>query len=303
MLYPKSYVCPRAPQPVRVDGRLSDPAWAVAPWTEPFVDIEGSTKPSPRYRTRAKMLWDESYFYVGAEMEEPHLWATLTEHDSVIFQDNDFEVFIDPDWDNYNYFEIEVNALGTEWDLSLDKPYRDGGNADNGWEIPGLKLAVQLRGTLNDPRDKDDGWSVELAIPWSAMGRATPQPGEQWRVNFSRVEWELEVVEGGYRKVAGRPEDNWVWSPQHAVDMHRPEKWGIVQFSERAEDPYRPDSTLRDRLILHEHYYAQKEFRERHGTWSCKPLVPGVALEKQSGGYVAISGRVRMNHESKVWVN
>ena len=51
---------------------------------------------------------------------------TLTEHDSVIFQDNDFEVFIDPDGDNHNYYEIEINALNTEWDLRLPKPYRDG---------------------------------------------------------------------------------------------------------------------------------------------------------------------------------
>ena len=25
-------------------------------------------------------------------------------------------------------------------------------------------------------------------------------------------------------------EDNWVWSPQGLVDMHVPERWGVVQF-------------------------------------------------------------------------
>ena len=52
------------------------------------------------------------YFYVAAEMEEPHVWGTLTQHDAVIFQDNDFEVFIDPDGDNHEYYEFEINALG-----------------------------------------------------------------------------------------------------------------------------------------------------------------------------------------------
>lgn len=70
------------------------------------MDIEGDRKPRPRFRTRVKMLWDDNYFYMGAEMEEPHVWATLTERDSIIYRDNDFEVFIDPDGDNHNYYEI-----------------------------------------------------------------------------------------------------------------------------------------------------------------------------------------------------
>ena len=75
------------------------------------------------------MLWDDDFFYIAAALEEPHVWATLTEHDSVIFQDPDFEVFLDPDGDNHSYYEIEINALGTVWDLRLVKPYRDGGPA------------------------------------------------------------------------------------------------------------------------------------------------------------------------------
>src|SRR5262249_17025392 len=90
---PRHYLCYRARGPVRIDGRLDDPAWKDAPWTQDFVDIEGQGKPRPRFRTRAKMLWDDQYFYIGAELEEPHVWATLTEHDAVIFEDNDFEVF------------------------------------------------------------------------------------------------------------------------------------------------------------------------------------------------------------------
>src|SRR5579863_4951691 len=146
-IVPRGYVCYRAEKPPRIDGRLDDPAWKAAPWTEDFVDIEGSHGKKPRLRTRAKMLWDATYFYIGAELEEPHVWGTLTKHDSVIFNDNDFECFIDPDGDNHAYYEFEINALGTEWDLFLPKPYKDLGRADNGWEIPGLKTAVHVAGT------------------------------------------------------------------------------------------------------------------------------------------------------------
>ena len=96
-----------------------------------------TSKPKPRFRTRVKMLWDDEALYIAAEMEEPHVWATLTEHDSVIFHDNDFEVFLDPDGDNHLYGELELNALNTTWDLLLTKPYKDGGQAINAWEITG----------------------------------------------------------------------------------------------------------------------------------------------------------------------
>ena len=97
---PKSYDCLRAKGGfVEIDGRLDDAAWTAARWTDYFVDIEGDGKPQPRFRTRVKMLWDDEYFYLAADMEEPHVWATFTRHDSVIFHDNDFEVFIDPNGD------------------------------------------------------------------------------------------------------------------------------------------------------------------------------------------------------------
>lgn len=232
---PKKYEAPYTTRPLQIDGRLDDDAWAAAPWTDSFVDIEGDKKPAPRFRTRVKMLWDDEYFYVAAELEEPHVWGTLTEHDSVIFHDNDFEVFLDPNGDTLEYYEFEINALNTGWDLFLDKPYRHGGKARNEWEIPGLRTGVHVQGTLNDPRDRDRGWSVEIAFPWKVLGEyarkpAPPNPGDEWRVNFSRVEWRHEIVGGNYRKVPNTKEDNWVWSPQGVVNMHAPEMWGRVRF-------------------------------------------------------------------------
>ncbi len=169
---PRRYVCTRAEAPLTIDGKLDEPAWQQAAWTTDFVDIEGPAKPDPRFGTRAKMLWDESFFYVAAEIQEPHLWATLTERDSVIYRDNDFEVFIDPTADTHAYYELEINALGTEWDLMLLKPYRDGGPALDAWDIQGLLVGIELRGTLNDPADHDSGWSVEIAMPWAVLDEA-----------------------------------------------------------------------------------------------------------------------------------
>jgi hypothetical protein len=274
-LVPLGYVCHRAATPPRIDGRLDDASWAGAAWTADFVDIEGDGKPRPALRTRAKMLWDDERFYVAAEIREPHLWATLTRHDSVIFQDDDFEVFIDPDGDSHEYYEFEINALGTGWDLLLPRPYKDGGRAVDHWEIPGLASAVHLDGSLNDPRDTDRGWSVELAFPWDVLGElahrpSPPRDGDQWRVNFSRVDWTMEIANGRYGKVAGTKENNWVWSPQGVIDMHRPEAWGYVQFSTSPPGSvaFRPDGALAARRWLHDVYYAQREYRRNHKRWA-----------------------------------
>jgi hypothetical protein len=193
----------------------------------------------------------------------------------VIFHDNDFEVFIDPDGDNHEYYEFEINALNTGWDLFLKKPYRDGGPADNGWEIPGLKTAVHIDGTLNKPGDRDHGWSVEIAIPWAALNAhahkdCPPKDGDQWRVNFSRVEWQIKPGTPKYEKAPGTKEANWVWSPQGVVDMHRPERWGYVQFSRGEADKvaFRPDPTLAARDKLCQIYYAQKEYRKQTNRWA-----------------------------------
>jgi hypothetical protein len=166
---PKHYVCYRTGTPITVDGRLDEPAWNVAPWTDDFEDIEGAANPRPRFRTRAKMLWDDQYLYIGAELEEPHVWANLTQHDQIVFNDPDFEIFIDPNGDRREYCEIEVNARNTIFDLFLVRTYIEGGPALHAWDCKGLRSAVYVDGTLNDPRDRDRGWTVEFADRWRHM--------------------------------------------------------------------------------------------------------------------------------------
>ena len=281
---PKGYVCYRADIPVTIDGKLDDEAWRLIPWTDNFVDIEGDVKTAPRMRTQVKMVWDDTYFYVAADMEDRHVWATLTNHDDIIYLDNDFEIFIDPDADNHMYYELEINALNTVWDLMLNIPYRDGGERIMDWSVPGLKTAVTVNGTLNDPSDNDRGWSVEFAIPWDVLAEyanrpSPPREGDQWRVNFSRVEYQPEVqladnvrLRGETRtdKDKGTRGENWVWSPQGVINMHCPEMWGYVQFTYGKPNTvaFRPNPEQPIRSILHGIYYTQYDFRDRHDRWA-----------------------------------
>ena len=223
---PATYVCYRTDGKIKIDGKLNEDCWQKAAPTVPFSDISGEGYAAPKYRTTAKMLWDDDYLYVAAILEEPDLKATLKEHDSVIWRDNDFEVFLDPDGNGHDYFEIEVNALGTLFELMLNKPYRSGGDFFTQWDCPGLQSAVRLDGSLNKSKDTDKGWTVEMAIPHKALTRSFTNPlkaGNTWRINFSRVQW---------LKPEG-PEENWVWTPTGRIDMHMPDRWAYLQFSDQ----------------------------------------------------------------------
>jgi len=239
---PRHYICQTVTSPLKIDGKDDEPDWQAMPWSELFMDIEGPDAPKQFLNTQVKMLWDKEYLYILARLQEPNLWATFTERESIIFHENNFEVFIDPDWDTHNYYELEINALGTTWDLMLTRPYSLMGRAVSAWDITGLKKGIHLKGTINNPNDMDTCWMVELAIPFKILAecapdRSAPGPGDIWRINFSRVEWDLEAKNHQYSKktdpLTGKPlpEHNWVWSPQYQINMHKPEYWGMVLFS------------------------------------------------------------------------
>ena len=244
IILPKHYIVNKINDQINIDGRDDELAWNNAIYTDDFIDIEGSKIPSQK--TNVKMLWDEKFLYVFAKLYENHIWGDITKRDEVIYYNNDFEVFINPNDDVFSYGEIEINALGTEWDLFLNRPYRLKGKADSSWDINGLKSAVDISGTLNDPNDLDDYWTVEIAIPLKEIEKLNTSgkdekviSGDIWRINFSRVNWDFEINNGVYsrKKENGKylPEYNWVWSPQGIINMHVPENWGYLVFSENDE--------------------------------------------------------------------
>jgi hypothetical protein len=305
---PRSYVAYQPVDTIIIDGDFSELSWQKATWSQPFMDIEGEDKPAPHYGTQVKILWDKEALYIAAELIEPHIWATLTQRDAVIFHDNDFEVFIDPDGDTHDYYELEINALNTLWDLYLVKPYRDRQQvAINAWDIRDIQSAIGISGTLNNPTDLDSAWRVELKIPLSVLAECAhkpvpPQKSDFWRVNFSRVQWDTAVKDGKYSKTPGVPEHNWVWSPQGLIAMHYPERWGYLFFSDSSvaspEEFYPIPQAEYAKEYLRQLYYKQKQYYMDNGKyatslkklkatrllWQGKKLKP--RFETTSKGYI-----------------
>lgn len=270
---------------VIIDGDITKPFWSSIPWSSDFVDIATST--TPQYTTRMKMKWDDTYLYVAAYLEEPHIWGTLIEHNSVIYQDNDFEIFVDTNGSNHNYKEFEVNALGTTWSLLLNKPYDDGGVEDSkrvnpitGYDMePEIHSAVQIyprsNESINNPSVQNTHWTVEVALPIAKLmlhntNAKPPDEGVYWRVNFSRAQWGFDIINNKYVKrkccqscaiPGAEAEDNWVWSAQGQVAMHLPERWGILQFTTKAPPSSSASSASDDGVVRGEEYYIE---------WSCR---------------------------------
>lgn len=279
---PKGYVCYRTADSIQIDGKANELSWKHAPSTEAFVDISGYHFPTPRYTTTAQMLWDDHYLYIFAKLEEPHIWANLQKRDTIVFYDNDFEVFIDPVGEGHNYFEIETNAIGTVFDLFLEKPYRAPHRTfvQFQWNCPGMKLATYCDGKINDPNGTDRGWTVEMAIPREAIAAEFDnylKAGNYLRIGFSRVEWHHEIdAHGRYARkkdANGKylPEDNWTWGPTGQIAMHMPERWGYVFLSEkeagRGNEDFRYPKDRPMKHFLWMLFYAQEAQYATHKSY------------------------------------
>ncbi|MCU0647616.1 MAG: carbohydrate-binding family 9-like protein [Gemmatimonadaceae bacterium] len=249
-----------------MDGSTQCAAWTAAEWSPRLVDmVDGGPA---LYDTRVAALWDDDAFYVAFRAEEPYVRARISTRDEPVFRENDVELFIDG---GDAYYELEVNALGTLYEVlfvwrdaftrggRFDIPSLDvhdprtltfagdddrtpatfwtGGHprgprwAFRGWDLPGLRSAVHVDGTLNDDRDIDRGWSVELALPWHGLEvladldrPVPPRAGDRWRMCFGRFQ---RIISSG-REV--QPHPAWVLTPHGRYDTHRPEQWSVVEF-------------------------------------------------------------------------
>ena len=277
---PPVYRCVRAcGGPGRLDGDLNKAFWQQGEWIDDFHDIEGDSRPKPAKPTRVKLLWDDEALYVGAELTDDTIWATVQNRDELIFVDNDFEIFLAPQDTSHRYFEIEMNAYNAVWDLLMERPQRDCVRRIIGWDVKGLESAVKIQGVLNDPTADNRSWSLEVRIPWFSLRECpldecypkqfAPIPGEIWRANFSRVEWDVDVEDGRYvkrRDANGEllMEHNWLWAPTGVIDAHMPEMWGYLVFTERGEAyPLPPEREIK--FVLRKLYYREHAYCCIHG--------------------------------------
>jgi hypothetical protein len=253
------YIARRATAPILLDGRLDEADWNAAEKSPRFTDLVRGERAI--HDTRAAVLWDDTNLYVGYWIEEPFVEGNLTERDSLIYKNNDVELFVAG---KDAYYEFEINSLGTIYEVFFiwEKEYESAGyaalpefargkegvrpfagvgfkNHPHGprigywnWDLPGLKTAVHVDGTVNNNADRDRGWTVELAIPWTGLAQLArpdrrslpPKDGDVWRMDFTRFNQYKEAP-------PSQDPGGWAWSPHGEWDSHIPEVFPYVRFS------------------------------------------------------------------------
>lgn len=263
----EEYTAYRIDCPMNIDGHLDEPVWQAVPRSPRFSDMISGAR--GLHDTRAAVLWDEACLYVGFWVEEPDVQADLTERDALICRNNDVEFFLAG---RDAYYEFEINALATIYEVlfiwdneyhkvdyaqepTLDKSHPKAkefngvglkthprGLRTGFWafDFPGLQWGVHVDGTLNDNSDRDRGWTVELALPWSGMKWLAaadnrplpPREGDILRMDFSRF--------NRYREAPPNEDSGaWFWSPHGCRDSHIPECYPIVRFTRELAPRYR----------------------------------------------------------------
>lgn len=179
-----AYECRPARGPIVLDGRLDEPAWAEAVVIADFrIPAAGPARSS----TRARLLWDAESIWFAAEMEDVDLYATITDPDGRLWENDVFELFFKPSTSSLHYYEFQVNAANALLDMRL--PSRGAGGYERFRKAPGPSIGakVALAGTLNQAGDRDRGWTVEGRIAWE--GFEAPKAGELWRFALCRYDY------------------------------------------------------------------------------------------------------------------
>jgi len=174
--------------------------------------------------TALRVCHDGERLYVAFACEDRDVWGTYRGRNERIYDEEVVEAFLAPGRDPRRYFELESSPRGAYWEGIIDNP--DGRRAtmrsDLDWVCAGWERAVRVRGDLDVRGGRDEGWSVEWAIPFAALGAASPRSGERWRANFHRIE----------RPSGAAPELS-AWAPTHAdpADFHLPQHFGVLEFA------------------------------------------------------------------------
>lgn len=160
--WPRVLEIPYAENGVTIDGVLNE--WDAA---DPIFYVD-DIPPPRRNSARTWAMWDENYLYLAFSIRDGFLRGTHTGHDNA-FPDDCVEVLIDTRLDRGDLWLSDdycwhINIL----DAILDDRGTPEGQIDKTWNGNAVSKTT-IRGTLNDNLP-DEGYDVEVAIPWSDMG-------------------------------------------------------------------------------------------------------------------------------------
>jgi hypothetical protein len=181
-------ICRWAAQPPVLDGKLDDRCWRQAAVIDHFAAFWLNPK-EPRHGMFAYLVWDEDALYYAGSMSDAELRSFGTKRNDTLWDGDVFELFLKPSAERPEYYEFQANPKAVVFEMAFAK--RPDGPVDFAAAAPlGSRAQVALEGTLDQPGDRDQGWTVEGRIPWSAFAPTggKPKPGDEWHFAICRYD-------------------------------------------------------------------------------------------------------------------
>src|SRR5215216_2932844 len=174
-LGPHSIQVRRATDPIKIDGRLDEPAWSEADVAAEFRMEEPNEGSPASEKTEVRVLFDEKNLYVGIhafDSEPARINARELVRDASFSNDDKVEILLDTFHDRRNAFRFAVNPLGTQQDALITDEGRD---VNLSWDAA----------WISDGKRDAQGWTVEIAIPLTTL--RFQQGLDTWGFNAARV--------------------------------------------------------------------------------------------------------------------
>ncbi|MFH1709285.1 MAG: carbohydrate-binding family 9-like protein [Planctomycetota bacterium] len=213
------YTVKRATGAVPLEGKPVGPVWEGAVTAGMNDAMTG--KP-PKLTTKFRMLYDAVNLYIGYEVEDDVIFASFTDHDYPLYNEDVVEAFLSPTGNQHCYYEFEFSPNAVVFDAVV---LNDGGDEGKGrgkrfqpltgWDCEGLQVAV-------DKQPARRLWTVTVAVPFVELHLAdnrAPAAGTRWRGNLFRIEYGGKEVEYS------------AWSSTGLCDFHTSARFGSIVFA------------------------------------------------------------------------
>lgn len=208
--------------PPILDGNVYDSVWKMSKPVELKENRSGNDVSDPGLRTEVMTCYDDSTLYIAFICKDPDIWSSFTIRDEYLWEEEAVEVFIDVDKVPENYVEIEVSPANIIFDSYIVDPENIDVAETARFDLRGIRTEVKINGTLNELGDKDDSWTVEIAVPFKDLNtEKTPRVTSETdiRINFFRLD-----------KNRGMDSCSYAWSPT-GERFHKPSVFGKLIFN------------------------------------------------------------------------
>lgn len=193
----------------KVNGEGTASNWGAAQWFNITVQ-KGPNQPAPgkQLPTRVKILYSDKGMYFLFDCTDTKLTSTIMEDFGALFKEDVVEVFLWPDTSVPIYLEYEVSPLNYE--LAILVPNIKG--RAQGWkpwhynERNRVQHETSAQGGQKKSMAAVEGWKAEFFIPFALMNpiaNAAPKPGDKWRGNFYRIDYDGETAYYSWQKTGG----------------------------------------------------------------------------------------------------